>query len=282
MLSRKRPRMRIIRRSTKHSQNAETIANNYDLLIQILVRLPVKSLLRFKSVSKTWNSIISNPEFSCRLFPDISGLVMRNLNSNFMSLQIEIYSSQTRSWRLSGKPFLAHVNTEFGGGVFCNGAIHWLGAWNNTSFYFNVQDEELRDLPMPPIPDDWEDLRRCRYFGESQNHLHLIEIYRPPTTRFTVYEIQTAYPGMVRTYCVPSDLNYYVFSVLCIVREADDEESYMVLHIPEKAIHYNLKDGSFKKICDLDADENGYKGSPALISLTYFWAHHFIQTLSRV
>ncbi|KAG4190640.1 hypothetical protein ERO13_A07G043150v2 [Gossypium hirsutum] len=332
MLSRKRPRMRIIRRSTKHSQNAETIANNYDLLIQILVRLPVKSLLRFKSVSKTWNSIISNPEFSCRLFPDISGLVMRNLSSpankpeygfiplgnksstnlnmasslletnhqlmmlpfkyldfinhpsdsNFMSLQIEIYSSQTRSWRLSGKSFLAHVNTEFGGGVFCNGAIHWLGAWNNTSFYFNVQDEELRDLPMPPIPDDWEDLRRCRYFGESQNHLHLIKIYRPPTTRFTVYEIETAYPGMVRTYCVPSDLNYYVFSVLCIVREADDEESYMVLHIPEKAIHYNLKDGSFKKICDLDADENGYKGSPALISLTYFWAHHFIQTLSRV
>ncbi|KAK8343994.1 hypothetical protein V6Z12_A07G051500 [Gossypium hirsutum] len=221
-------------------------------------------------------------------------------DSNFMSLQIEIYSSQTRSWRLSGKSFLAHVNTEFGGGVFCNGAIHWLGAWNNTSFYFNVQDEELRDLPMPPIPDDWEDLRRCRYFGESQNHLHLIKIYRPPTTRFTVYEIESdysgwfvkyninldlltaAYPGMVRTYCVPSDLNYYVFSVLCIVREADDEESYMVLHIPEKAIHYNLKDGSFKKICDLDADENGYKGSPALISLTYFWAHHFIQTLSRV
>ncbi|KAK5817620.1 hypothetical protein PVK06_022547 [Gossypium arboreum] len=81
MLSRKRPRMRIIRRSTKHSQNAETIANNYDLLIQILVRLPVKSLLRFKSVSKTWHSIISNPEFSCHLFPDISGLVMRNLGS---------------------------------------------------------------------------------------------------------------------------------------------------------------------------------------------------------
>ncbi|XP_017633902.1 F-box protein At5g07610-like [Gossypium arboreum] len=181
-------------------------------------------------------------------------------DSNFMSLQIEIYSSQTRSWRLSGKSFLAHVNTEFGGGVFCNGAIHWLGAWNNTSFYFNVQDEELRDLPMPPIPDDWEDLRQCRYFGESQNHLHLIEIYRPPTTRFTVYEIESDYSGW----------------------EADDEESYMVLHIPEKAIHYNLKDGSFKKICDLDADENGYKGSPVLISLTYFWAHHFIQTLSRV
>ncbi|TYH61452.1 hypothetical protein ES332_D07G053300v1 [Gossypium tomentosum] len=293
MLSKKRPRIRIVRRSDKYSQNAEAIANNYDLLILILVRLPVKSLLRFKSVSKTWHSIISDPEFSCRLFPDISGLVMRKLgspankpeygfiplgnkssaddapfkyldfinhpsddpDSNFVSQQIEIYSSQTRSWRLSGKPFLAHVNTEFGGGVFCNGAIHWLGAWNNTSFYFNVQDEELRDLPMPPIPDDWEDLRQCRYFGESQNHLH--------TSNNSILCVRDfAYPGMVRTYSVPSDLNYYVFSVLCIVREADDEESHMVLHIPEKAIHYNLKDRSFKKICDLDADENGYKGSP--------------------
>ncbi|KAH1131474.1 hypothetical protein J1N35_002852 [Gossypium stocksii] len=167
---------------------------------------------------------------------------------------MEIYSSQTRSWRRSGKPFLTHVNTGFEGGLFCNGAIHWLGAYNNTSFYFNVEDEELRDLPMPPIPDDWEDLRRVLYSGESRNHLHLIEIYRPPTSRFSVYEIESdysgwfvkyninldplivAYPGMVRTYLDPSDLHYYAFSIFYIVREANDEESYMVLHIPEKAI----------------------------------------------
>lgn len=67
MLSKKRPRIRIVRRSDKYSQNAEAIANNYDLLILILVRLPVKSLLRFKSVSKTWHSyhlrsrILSSP-----------------------------------------------------------------------------------------------------------------------------------------------------------------------------------------------------------------------------
>ncbi|KAA3458166.1 F-box protein [Gossypium australe] len=414
MLSKKRPRMRIVRRSDKYSQNAEAIANNYDLLILILVRLPVKSLLQFKSVSKTWHSIISDPEFSRRLSLDISGLIMcklsyqvnkpeygfiplgnksstddapfkyldfinhpsglkvvqscnglllcrssrynKNFNcdyyicnpttkqfvmiplpanpqdarivcslslafdhtksphykvvcvrwlnisddpeSNYVSCQIEIYSSQTRSWRLSGKPFLAHVYTGFGGGVFCNGAIHWLGAWNNTSFYFNVQEEELRDLPMPPIPDDWEDLRRVLYFGESRNHLHLIEIYRPPTSRFSVYEVESdysgwfvkyninldplivAYPGMVRTYLDPSDLHYYAFSIFYIVREANDEESYMVLHIPEKAIRYSLKDGSFKKICDLDANGAVYSSSPAPILLAYSCVGEFIQTLS--
>ncbi|PPR84415.1 hypothetical protein GOBAR_AA36294 [Gossypium barbadense] len=201
--------------------------------------------------------------------------------SDYVSQQIEIYSSQTRSLRLSGKSFLAHVNTGFGGELFCNGAIHWLGACNNTSFYFNAEEEELRDLPMPPIPDDWECLRRVLYFGESPNRLHLIEIYPPPTSRFSVYEVESDYSGwfvkynidldplMVRTYRDPSDLNYYVFSIFYIVREANDEESYMVLHIPEKAVRYSLKDGSFKKICDLAANEAEYRSSPALILLAY-------------
>ncbi|XVF11243.1 hypothetical protein REPUB_Repub08aG0009700 [Reevesia pubescens] len=195
--------------------------------------------------------------------------------SSYVNQQIEIFSSQTQSWRLSG-------------GVFCNGVIHWLTGWGTTSPYFNAEEEKLRQLPTPPFPGDWEDLIRYRYFGESRGHLHLIEIYGPQTTKFNVYEIESdysgwfvkyhidldpltvAFPGKIRTYLHPSDLNYYVFSVLCIVREANDEESYMVLHISDKAIQYNLKDGSFKKMCDLEPDENDYRGSPTLISLTYF------------
>lgn len=32
-----------------------------------------------------------------------------------------------------------------------------------------------------------------------------------------------AFPDMIRTYYDPSDLNYYVFSLLCIDREANDD-----------------------------------------------------------
>ncbi|KAF7152485.1 hypothetical protein RHSIM_Rhsim01G0014000 [Rhododendron simsii] len=42
----------------------EVIANNVDLLTEILLRLPAKSLIRFKSVSKHWFSLISNSQFS--------------------------------------------------------------------------------------------------------------------------------------------------------------------------------------------------------------------------
>ncbi|KAL9409366.1 hypothetical protein AB3S75_047707 [Citrus x aurantiifolia] len=46
---------------------AEVIGNLDDLLTEILLRLPIKSLLKFKSVSKHWLSLISNPVFCHRL-----------------------------------------------------------------------------------------------------------------------------------------------------------------------------------------------------------------------
>ncbi|CAI9103623.1 OLC1v1002143C1 [Oldenlandia corymbosa var. corymbosa] len=42
---------------------ANVIAENEDLLTRILVHLPAESLIRFRSVSKTWLSIISDPNF---------------------------------------------------------------------------------------------------------------------------------------------------------------------------------------------------------------------------
>ncbi|XVF54913.1 hypothetical protein PTKIN_Ptkin05aG0218700 [Pterospermum kingtungense] len=270
--------------------NAEAIANNYDLLTLILARLPVKSLLRFKSVSKGWYSLISDPAFSRRVFPDqVSGLILhKNYKVEFVplpdksrtnkapsltflnrfvirqschglllcarispffsgspevcaiynptmeefvelpppanqhpisgfslafdptksphykvvfvgaldpevdlfweedctSFQIEIYSSQTRSWRLSGNPFTADVFTPFHGEDFWNGSIHWLNKLNvDVSLYFNVEEEKLGKLPMLSIPER----ARIGYFGESGDHLHLILLHQPYPTQFDIY-----------------------------------------------------------------------------------------------
>ncbi|KAE8708337.1 hypothetical protein F3Y22_tig00110346pilonHSYRG00132 [Hibiscus syriacus] len=45
------------------NRSAEEIGNNHDLLTQLLLRLPTKSLLKFKCVSKQWLSLISDPQF---------------------------------------------------------------------------------------------------------------------------------------------------------------------------------------------------------------------------
>ncbi|KAM1721011.1 hypothetical protein ACFX12_022597 [Malus domestica] len=45
------------------SSPGEAVANSQDILTQILLRLPTKSLVRFKCVSTHWLSLISCPQF---------------------------------------------------------------------------------------------------------------------------------------------------------------------------------------------------------------------------
>ncbi|XP_021282905.1 F-box protein At5g07610-like [Herrania umbratica] len=49
--------------SSTISPAADAIASNEDLLTEILLRLPAKPLLKFKSVSKEWFSLISSSQF---------------------------------------------------------------------------------------------------------------------------------------------------------------------------------------------------------------------------
>ncbi|KAF7152000.1 hypothetical protein RHSIM_Rhsim01G0017500 [Rhododendron simsii] len=66
---------------------AEVIANNVDLLTQILLFLPAKSLIRFKSVSKEWLSLISDSRFAAKHHgrnprPSISGFFLGWIYTN--------------------------------------------------------------------------------------------------------------------------------------------------------------------------------------------------------
>ncbi|XP_045786496.1 F-box/kelch-repeat protein At3g23880-like [Trifolium pratense] len=45
-------------------ETEKTLYLPFELIIQILLRLPVKSLIRFKCVCKSWFSLISNPHFA--------------------------------------------------------------------------------------------------------------------------------------------------------------------------------------------------------------------------
>ncbi|GMJ00167.1 hypothetical protein like AT5G07610 [Hibiscus trionum] len=179
--------------------------------------------------------------------------------------RVQIYSSETGPWRPSGRPFVAPSNVQFKNGVFWNGAIHWLSDWGD-SLCFEVEEEKMRDIPMPSVVN--EDLKPYRYFGESGGHLHLVETCGTENLLFDVFEMERDYSGwfvkyrvdlnpvavsfpeMVRGYVDPIDLQFYAFSILCVVRDGTDEGSFMVLHLPNKAIRYNFKDNSFIKLHD--------------------------------
>ncbi|XP_028123955.1 F-box protein At5g07610-like [Camellia sinensis] len=116
--------------------------------------------------------------------------VMCVQSSDFSSehYQIKIYSSNTGPWRVSGQPFIAHVNIQFNCGVYWNGAIHWLSI-RGDPLCFVVDKKCLQIMSMPPLPSGY-DRRWFNYFGESGDHLHLIERYRPPNTQFNIYELE--------------------------------------------------------------------------------------------
>ncbi|XP_058215917.1 F-box/kelch-repeat protein At3g23880-like [Rhododendron vialii] len=62
----------------------------FDVTIEILSRLPVKSLLRFKSVCKTWYALIENPDFIAKHLQTHSAL-------NSASLLVTTYNRETKN-----------------------------------------------------------------------------------------------------------------------------------------------------------------------------------------
>ncbi|KAL5544773.1 hypothetical protein UlMin_008557 [Ulmus minor] len=388
-------------KTTSPSNSSEIVPTIDDLLIQILVKLPLKSLTRFKSVSKHWLSLISDPDFSRRRKP-ISGLFLERLSSfpkgkipeyNLLDLnqtsnpgisptqsltfinvpsgikilhscnglflcspkdirkrfefyvynpttknytilpplpdrsvlvlgfslafdpskspnykvlcvfattvsddnyhtQIEIYSSKTRTWRrLSGDAFLANCETQFANGVFWNGAVHWFSPVE-PHLYFNVDQERLSQMPMPPLPDDYFDEKGFRYFGESGGHLHLIyyfyDLY-PAKSHLDIYEMEIDYSSWFIKFRVDlsefptrfpeinqPDYDDNLYSILYIVHGVDDEQSYALIRILGKVIKYNFKSRRFEKLCDIEADEG------RLYLSLHTHAHQFIESLALV
>ncbi|KAJ4840358.1 hypothetical protein Tsubulata_007628 [Turnera subulata] len=205
--------------------------------------------------------------------PHYKAVCVTNSRSLRNHLQIQIYSSETGPWRTSAVPFTTTGNIEFDCGVFCNGAIHWISD-SGRCLYFEVDRELLKEMPMPPIPDGW-DQRRVRYFGESRGSLFLVEIYKPPHDhQLEVYELASDYSGWFPKYQVdinavaaafpemgrdylqdPSILNYYAFQILCVVKGETEDGSYLVLHIPNKLIRYEFKAKRFQKLHDFVLSE---------------------------
>ncbi|KAH7520918.1 hypothetical protein FEM48_Zijuj08G0196600 [Ziziphus jujuba var. spinosa] len=300
------------------SLSAQVIANNDDLLTEILVCLPIKSLLKFKSVSKHWLSLITTTNFyfrrtpfphtatglfavaylglkhswlhfisleknselfgGCRHYNPLtslpfpenkSGCISQSSNglllirtplgsyynriknseknffvanpttmqyamlprppacsgstkngfifnlafdpsksihykvvcvrkidhSNQQYYQIEIYSSATRTWKLSGGPLDAPFDigsSNHGNscdGVFWNGAVNWISK-RHSLLYFNLEEEQLNEMPLPFNPE--RSNTSFMYFGESRDHLHLITMFNRKT-QFDVYEMERDY-----------------------------------------------------------------------------------------
>ncbi|CAN4088560.1 unnamed protein product [Withania somnifera] len=182
--------------SSEISPSSEQIAGSEDLLTEIFLRLPTKSLLRFQCVSKHWLSLISSTHFrrlhtrrnSSSSASIVGVFLCRHPNYDFVALNEERLSSMSRVYdrladSLDGK-VVCNVNS-------CNGLL-CLGFKledAKTEFYvYNLTTGHRRLIPVPEtmvvksmnlafdpkISDNYYVV--CVWFSVSENQL-----------RFSVY-----------------------------------------------------------------------------------------------
>ncbi|CAA2968024.1 Hypothetical predicted protein [Olea europaea subsp. europaea] len=158
---------------------------------------------------------------------------------------IEVYSSETGSWKVSSQPVTAEAN--FDKGVYWNGLIHWIGRFE--SLYFIIDEESLITLPM--LPSQMVVRRRSNYYiEESCGHLNFIETF-DQQIQFNVYEMKRDYSEWFVKY-----------------QGEKDKDSFLVLQIPGKTIRYNLVYKTFDELHDFEvAEVDG--------SLRFSWTNEF-------
>lgn len=67
-----------------------------------------------------------------------------------MTCRIQIYSPETGRWRVCEAPFVKPPYLDFSGGVYWNGAMHWVNGKGGASIYFDLSKGLDREMPMPP------------------------------------------------------------------------------------------------------------------------------------
>ncbi|XP_004305900.1 PREDICTED: F-box protein At5g07610-like [Fragaria vesca subsp. vesca] len=169
---------------------------------------------------------------------------------------IEIYSSETKSWRLLNSSFETQGQISYKGGVYCNSTVHWVGD-DSEMAYYHIEEDRVGFVDGFPYSEEknWE-TREHRYFKESSDgHLHLIDIYWPCSTKFEVLEMGRDYSGWFVKYTVDLDPLFtaypwiQAFVVLFLAKGQNEEEgSSLLLHDCGKVLSYNLKSHTFKSI----------------------------------
>ncbi|KAL7224514.1 hypothetical protein ACSBR1_025886 [Camellia fascicularis] len=219
-------------------------------------------------------------------------VILISYSSNFDGgfYLIDLYSSESASWEHISAT--APPGYSFRKRVFWNGAIHWM-SYKNFHIQFDVDAPKLIATPLPPNPkilseDD------IRYFGECGGHLLLIQTPEHSAVRFRILEMDKDHYLWIVKYWV--DLRPIIsvfpeivhrstfdaikickFSVLCVVKGANEKDFTLVLAIPGKIVLYNRKCKTLKVLCDLPPQRD-YEDRES----TWYYTDQFIESLSPI
>ncbi|XP_071734350.1 F-box protein At5g07610-like [Rutidosis leptorrhynchoides] len=190
------------------------------------------------------------------------------------SYMIEIYSSETQTC----KPIFPFTLDEeydiyFAGGVYWNNAVHW---HHDSGFilYFKLDKEVLGHMYCPFHLLGVSHERYCGYMYESRGRLLVVEIPHPPdNVRYKIHELKKDYSGWIMkyrvdleqvsrsfpeiistTYRAADGSGFFHYTLLSLVLGEKDEDSFLVLQIPKKAIRFNIVSRTCHKLLDFTGE----------------------------
>ncbi|XP_024987307.1 F-box protein At5g07610-like isoform X2 [Cynara cardunculus var. scolymus] len=227
-----------------------------DLLIEILLRLPAISLHLFKSVSKRWLSLITDPNFTLRRsqitnIDPPSGLFLQRpyvpYDYEFVPFDIRIPSNRSPiNTTLAFGP-----DAGFHHGIYWNNAIHWLDFVNGgLHFKLDIEHPLLTRVQTPGTLD-----RKLHYVHKLlESRGRLLLVYPVLDSRqLKVYEMRNEYSGWLVKYIVNLDdmgklfpktwlisAKRFCIIVRSVVVGEREEDSYVVMEVSGKLIQYHI------------------------------------------
>ncbi|CAN4120675.1 unnamed protein product [Withania somnifera] len=176
-----------------------------EIIIEILSRLPVKSVLKFKCVSKSWLSLISSSHF-VKSHLKISSRNNNNFtNKNLLLLSMylphTLYSCTLYS-ALHEKSisFINKLNFPWNpsniiaGVSFCNGLfLICIGMYSNNLYLWNPSTRKTKKLPFSGAEYSRCDVTYGFGYDESNDDYNVVEIYG-------VYGIHYVYGANIKIY----------------------------------------------------------------------------------
>lgn len=187
--------------------------------------------------------------------------------------QIEIYESDTDTWKLCGEPFLAPRGVNFDHGIEWKGCIHyWCG------IFFDLQECVVGKHPETVVGENAGIEGYYQNYIESNGFLHNIAHF-PKRKCFMVFELQNDYTEWSLKHHVTLDAESGPFSLLSFVRGESEEDSKLLLHEPGKIKCYDLQGKCLKELIDFRGKEYYRDGRDEYASNATF---EVIETLASV
>ncbi|XP_069154709.1 F-box protein At5g07610-like [Solanum lycopersicum] len=170
-------------------------------------------------------------------------------SSVWYCLLIEIYSSDTNSWRRSRVQFPESFLSNLGQckGVFFSGAIFWIFKGVNSFCYFDIDKEIIHSYQLPKMNEQY-------YCGCVRGNLHLVGSSVSDSHHIDVFVLENDCSSWSLKYCInrrePTSCAIremicsspgltsleLTFSVLSLMTsEGNNQLPYLVLYMPYKA-----------------------------------------------